>query len=103
MINSDKFGGSGTARSLNDRAVVSNHKSDFDKCNDTITLEHENRYGVSSKTIRDIWNRVTWVVATRAAWLPSEEVTILPLSATRLVKNLHLHYFSSLTTPTREN
>ncbi len=32
------------------------------------------RYGVNSKTIRDIWNRATWVKATRPAWLPWEEV-----------------------------
>ena len=30
------------------------------------------RYNVSPKTIRDIWNRRTWVVATRSLWSPSE-------------------------------
>lgn len=31
------------------------------------------QYGVNSKTIRDIWNRATWVKATRPAWTEEEE------------------------------
>ena len=31
------------------------------------------QYGVNSKTIRDIWNRATWVKATRTAWTAEEE------------------------------
>jgi hypothetical protein len=31
------------------------------------------RCGVNSKTIRDIWNRETWVRATRALWTAEEE------------------------------
>lgn len=31
------------------------------------------QYGVNSKTIRDIWNRATWVKATRPAWSQHEE------------------------------
>ena len=31
------------------------------------------QYGVNSKTIRDIWNRATWVKATRSSWTPEEE------------------------------
>ena len=31
------------------------------------------QYGVNSKTIRDIWNRATWVKATRPAWTAEEE------------------------------
>jgi hypothetical protein len=27
------------------------------------------KYGVSAKTIRDIWNRKTWTNATRALWI----------------------------------
>ena len=30
-------------------------------------------YGVNSKTIRDIWNRATWVKATRSVWTAEEE------------------------------
>ena len=31
------------------------------------------QYGVKSKTIRDIWNRATWVKATRSEWNEQEE------------------------------
>jgi hypothetical protein len=31
------------------------------------------QYGVNSKTIRDIWNRATWVKATRPSWTQEEE------------------------------
>mmetsp|Transcript_12480 Transcript_12480/g.24858 ORF Transcript_12480/g.24858 Transcript_12480/m.24858 type:complete len:421 (+) Transcript_12480:848-2110(+) len=31
------------------------------------------QYGVNSKTIRDIWNRATWVKATRGCWTVEEE------------------------------
>jgi len=31
------------------------------------------QYGVNSKTIRDIWNRATWVKATRPSWTDHEE------------------------------
>ena len=31
------------------------------------------QYGVNSKTIRDIWNRATWVKATRSEWNEQEE------------------------------
>ncbi len=31
------------------------------------------QYGVNSKTIRDIWNRATWVKATRHAWTVEED------------------------------
>ncbi|EKX48191.1 hypothetical protein GUITHDRAFT_136933 [Guillardia theta CCMP2712] len=31
------------------------------------------QYGVNSKTIRDIWNRATWVKATREVWTAEEE------------------------------
>ena len=37
------------------------------------SLEVALRCGVNSKTIRDIWNRETWVRATRALWTPEEE------------------------------
>ena len=30
-------------------------------------------YGVSSRAIRDIWNRQTWAVATRGLWLQERE------------------------------
>ena len=31
------------------------------------------QYGVNSKTIRDIWNRATWVKATRGCWTAEED------------------------------
>jgi hypothetical protein len=37
------------------------------------SLEVASRCGVNSKTIRDIWNRETWVRATRALWTEEEE------------------------------
>jgi hypothetical protein len=39
--------------------------------NAAITLSK--RFNVSPKTIRDIWNRATWVKATRHAWTVEEE------------------------------
>jgi hypothetical protein len=37
------------------------------------SLEVASRCGVNSKTIRDIWNRETWVRATRSLWTPEED------------------------------
>ena len=37
------------------------------------SLEVASRCGVNSKTIRDIWNRETWVRATRSLWTEEEE------------------------------
>jgi len=36
------------------------------------SLALSKKFGVSVKTIRDIWNRETWVKATRALWTPDE-------------------------------
>lgn len=38
-----------------------------------ISNEVAEQYGVNSKTIRDIWNRATWVKATRPLWTEEEE------------------------------
>jgi hypothetical protein len=35
-------------------------------------------HGVSPKTIRDIWNRKSWVKATRPFWTPAEEAAFVP-------------------------
>ncbi len=39
------------------------------------------QYGVNSKTIRDIWNRATWVKATRHAWTVEEEADYVHLQS----------------------
>lgn len=36
------------------------------------------RHGVSPKTIRDIWNRKSWVKVTRAYWTPAETSAYVP-------------------------
>jgi hypothetical protein len=36
------------------------------------------RHGVSPKTIRDIWNRKSWVKVTRAYWTPAEASAYVP-------------------------
>ena len=33
-------------------------------------------YGVSSRAIRDIWNRQTWAVTTRHLWLQESEIAV---------------------------
>ena len=39
------------------------------------------QYGVNSKTIRDIWNRATWVKATRSEWNEQEEAMYMASQA----------------------
>jgi hypothetical protein len=36
------------------------------------------KYNVNAKTIRDIWNRITWIKATRSLW--TDEVILASLS-----------------------
>ena len=44
-------------------------------------------YGVSSRTIRDIWNRQTWAVTTKHLWLQESETAVaLDVSDTSIVK-----------------
>ena len=43
------------------------------KMSNSRSREVAEQYGVNSKTIRDIWNRATWVKATRPSWTPEEE------------------------------
>ena len=59
------------------------------------------RYGVSSKTIRDIWNRRSWTTATTHLWMREESAP--PMNSTQKVSSeqvarfgfgeyLHVHY-----------
>lgn len=41
------------------------------------STEVANEYGVSPKTIRDVWNRKTWVKVTRPLWCPQEVASYL--------------------------
>ena len=44
------------------------------------------KYGVSSKAIRDIWNRKSWINATVQLWLDEDRGFCIPNSLVRIVR-----------------
>jgi len=47
------------------------------------SIEVAEQYGVSPKTVRDVWNRKTWVKVTRPLWAPAELEAYLSESVRR--------------------
>eukprot|EP00960_Hanusia_phi_P069665 767139-Hanusia_phi.AAC.5 len=47
------------------------------------------KYGISSKTVRDIWSRRTWIEATRPLWTAEEQDVAGKVQAGKETKHLH--------------
>jgi len=57
-----------TAREIYEKRPAANQDGKSTKSGTALSQELGLKYGVSSKTVRDIWSRTTWTEATRELW-----------------------------------
>eukprot|EP00292_Cryptomonas_paramecium_P013198 CAMPEP_0113705400 /NCGR_PEP_ID=MMETSP0038_2-20120614/27114_1 /TAXON_ID=2898 /ORGANISM="Cryptomonas paramecium" /LENGTH=221 /DNA_ID=CAMNT_0000630409 /DNA_START=46 /DNA_END=711 /DNA_ORIENTATION=+ /assembly_acc=CAM_ASM_000170 len=61
-----------TAREIYEKRPAANQDGKSTKSGTALSQELGLKYGVSSKTVRDIWSRTTWTEATRELWTANE-------------------------------